>query len=167
MALITFQGLPVHTVGNLPAVGTPAPDFQLVRSDLSTASLAHFKGKKIIMNIYPSIDTHVCATSVRNFNDRAAQLENTVILCISRDTPFAQNRFIEAEELSNITTLSDIRDGAFGNDYGLTIVEGPFMSLHARAVVVINEQGQVIYNEQVADISKEPDYLASIKSLTA
>ncbi len=166
MALITFQGSPINTIGDLPAVGDQAPDFELVKGDLSTVSLAHFTGKRVIMNIYPSIDTQVCATSVRNFNDRAEQLENTIILCVSRDTPFAQNRFIETEELYNITTLSDIRTGAFGNDYGLTIVDGPFKSLHARAIVVIDEHGQVTYNEQVADISKEPDYLAAIKSLT-
>jgi thiol peroxidase len=117
------------------------------------------------MNIFPSIDTGVCATSVKNFNERATQLENTAVLCISRDTPFAQSRFVNDEGLENIVNLSDLKDGSFGKDYGLTIAEGPFEGLHSRAVVVLDETGSVIYNEQVPEISQEPNYLAALKTL--
>ncbi|MDP5101467.1 MAG: thiol peroxidase [Nonlabens sp.] len=165
MATITFQGKPTQTTGTLPAVGTQAPDFKLTKTDLSTTSLSDFKGKRVVMNIFPSIDTGVCATSVKNFNERATQLENTAVLCISRDTPFAQSRFVNDEGLENIVNLSDLKDGSFGKDYGLTIAEGPFEGLHSRAVVVLDESGSVIYNEQVPEISQEPNYLAALKTL--
>ena len=165
MATITFQGNPTKTSGTLPAVGTQAPDFKLTKNDLSTTSLSDFKGKRVVMNIFPSIDTGVCATSVKNFNERATQLENTAVLCISRDTPFAQSRFVNDEGLENIVNLSDLKDGSFGKDYGLTIAEGPFEGLHSRAVVVLDESGSVIYNEQVPEIAQEPNYLAALKTL--
>jgi thiol peroxidase len=165
MATITLQGNPIQTSGTLPAVGTQAPDFKLTKTDLSTTSLADFKGKRVVMNIFPSIDTGVCATSVKNFNERATQLENTAVLCISRDTPFAQNRFVSDEGLENVVNLSDLKDGSFGKDYGLTIAEGPFEGLHSRAVVVLDENGSVIYNEQVPEIAQEPNYLAALKTL--
>lgn len=165
MATITFQGNPTETSGTLPAVGTQAPDFKLTKTDLSTTALSDFKGKRVVMNIFPSIDTGVCATSVKNFNERATQLENTAVLCISRDTPFAQSRFVNDEGLENIVNLSDLKDGSFGKDYGLTIAEGPFEGLHSRAVVVLDENGSVIYNEQVPEIAQEPNYLAALKTL--
>jgi thiol peroxidase len=165
MATITLQGNPIQTTGTLPAVGTQAPDFKLTKTDLSTTNLADFKGKRVVMNIFPSIDTGVCATSVKNFNERATQLENTAVLCISRDTPFAQNRFVSDEGLKNIVNLSDLKDGSFGKDYGLTITDGPFEGLHSRAVVVLDENGSVIYNEQVPEIAQEPNYLAALKTL--
>jgi len=165
MATITFQGTPIETSGTLPAVGSQAPDFKLTKNDLSSTTLADFKGKRVVMNIFPSIDTGVCATSVRNFNERASGLKNTTILCISRDTPFAQSRFAGDEGLENVINLSDIKDGSFGKDYGLTIAEGPFETLHSRAVVVLDENGQVMYNEQVPEIAQEPNYLAALKTL--
>lgn len=165
MATIKFQGAPLQTIGELPQVGSQAPNFKLTKSDLSNASLADFNGKRVVMNIFPSIDTGVCATSVKNFNERAAGLKNTAVLCISRDTPFAQNRFVSNEGLENVVNLSDLRDGSFGKDYGLTIAEGPFEGLHSRAVVVLDESGKVIYNEQVPEIAQEPNYLEALKTL--
>ncbi|WP_194850535.1 thiol peroxidase [Nonlabens antarcticus] len=165
MATITLGGNEIHTSGNLPEIGKQAPGFNLLSTDLSKTSLQDFKGKRVIMNIFPSIDTDVCATSVRNFNKRATQLDNTEVLCISRDTPFAMKRFADSEDTKNVTNLSDIKDGAFGDAYGLTITDGPFEGFHSRAVVVLDENGKVIYNEQVPEIGKEPDYLAALKSL--
>lgn len=165
MATITLGGNDIHTTGNLPEVGSQAPDFSLIRSDLSKASLKDFAGTRVILNIFPSIDTDVCATSVRNFNKRATELNNTQVLCISRDTPFAMKRFADNEETKNVTNLSDIKDGSFGEAYGLTIVDGPFEGFHSRAVVVLDEKGKVIYNQQVPEIGEEPDYLAALKIL--
>lgn len=165
MANITLGGNPVHTVGNLPQNGTKAPDFTLVKQDLSTTSLADFKGSKVILNIFPSIDTGTCAASVRKFNEKAASLENTKVICVSRDLPFAQTRFCGAEGIANVLTASDFKDGSFGADYGLTITDGPLAGLHSRAVVVINEEGNVVYTEQVPDIKDEPDYDNALASL--
>lgn len=165
MATVTFKGDPVHTSGTLPAVGSKAPAFNLTKNDLSTATLEEFKGKRVVMNIFPSIDTGICATSVRNFNERASGLTNTAVLCISRDTPFAQQRFVSDEGLENVVNLSDVRDGKFGADYGLTFTDGPLEGFHSRAVVVLDENGHVIYNEQVADVINEPNYLAALKTL--
>lgn len=165
MANITLGGNPVHTVGNLPENGTKAPDFTLVKQDLSTTSLADFKGSKVILNIFPSIDTGTCAASVRKFNEKAASLENTKVICVSRDLPFAQTRFCGAEGIANVLTASDFKDGSFGADYGLTITDGPLAGLHSRAVVVINEEGKVVYTEQVPDIKDEPDYDNALASL--
>lgn len=165
MGQITLKGNPVNTVGQLPEVGAQAKDFQLVKADLSIASLADFKGSKVVLNIFPSVDTSTCATSVRKFNEKASALENTKVLCISRDLPFAQNRFCGAEGLENVVNLSDFKNASFGNDYGLTITDGPLAGLHSRAVIVLDENGVVKYAEQVPDIVDEPNYENALASL--
>ena len=165
MATISLGGNPVHTSGNLPQAGTKAPGFTLVKGDLSTVSLADFKGSKLVLNIFPSVDTGTCAASVRKFNEKAGTLENTKVLCISRDLPFAQKRFCGAEGLENVESLSDFRDGSFGASYGLTVTDGPLTGLHSRAVVVIDEEGTVKYTEQVADIKDEPNYDDALAAL--
>ncbi|WP_224491152.1 thiol peroxidase [Robertkochia flava] len=162
MATVTLKGNEIHTSGNLPKVGSAAPDFTLVASDLSTRSLSDFKGNKVVLNIFPSIDTGTCAQSVRTFNEKASSLENTKVLCISRDTPFAQARFCGAEGLDNVINLSDIRDGNFGRTYGLSFTDGPLEGLHSRAVVVIDENGVVKHAQQVPEIVDEPDYEAAL-----
>ncbi len=165
MAAITLGGNPIHTAGELPKNGVQAPDFSLVKTDLSTASLADFAGNKLVLNIFPSIDTGVCATSVRTFNQKASELKNTKVLCISRDLPFAQKRFCGAEGLENVENLSDFKDGSFGAAYGLTITDGPLAGLHSRAVIVLDEKGKVVYAEQVSEIAQEPNYEAALASL--
>jgi thioredoxin-dependent peroxiredoxin len=165
MSQITLKGNAVNTSGELPSIGSKAVDFQLVKTDLSTASLADFKGAKVVLNIFPSVDTGTCAASVRKFNEKASSLENTKVLCISRDLPFAQNRFCGAEGLENVLNLSDFRDGSFGKNYGLTIVDGPLAGLHSRAVIVLDENGTVTYTEQVSEIVDEPNYEAALASL--
>lgn len=165
MATITLGGNPVQTSGNLPQIGSKATDFKLVTTDLSTASLADYSGKRIILNIFPSVDTGTCASSVREFNKKASELANTVVLCISRDLPFAQARFCGAENLNNVISLSDFKTGAFGRDYGVEISDGKLEGLLARAVVVIDENGKVIYTEQVSEIADEPNYDAALASL--
>lgn len=165
MSSITLGGNPIHTSGELPKVGTQAIDFQLVKNDLSIATLSDFKGSKLVLNIFPSIDTGTCATSVRKFNQNASQLENTKVLCISRDLPFAQKRFCGAEGLENVINLSDFKSGSFGKDYGLEIIDGVLAGLHSRAVIVLDENGSVIYTEQVPEIANEPNYDAAIAAL--
>ena len=165
MSKTALQGNPVAVSGNLPGIGKNAPDFKLVKADLSEAALKDFKGKKIVINIFPSIDTPVCATSVRTFNKQAAELENTVVLCVSRDLPFALGRFCGAEGLENVVTLSDFRTGQFGSDYGIEIVDGPLAGLLARAVVVTDKTGKVIYSELVPEITQEPDYTSALNAL--
>lgn len=165
MASITLGGNPINTCGDLPKTGSKAPEFHLVKNDLSEAKLSDYKGSKIILNIFPSIDTGTCATSVRTFNAKANALENTKVLCISRDLPFAQKRFCGAESLENVINLSDFRTGAFGKDYGLEIVDGPLASLHSRVIVVIDENGVVKYTEQVSEIANEPDYESALAAL--
>lgn len=165
MAKITLKGNPIKTIGKLPKVGEKAPKFTLVKADLSKAKLKDFKGSKVILNIFPSIDTGTCAASVRKFNEEAGKLENTKVLCISRDLPFAQARFCGAEGLDNVITLSDFAKGKFGKSYGLTIETGPLTDLHSRAIVILNEQGEVIYTEQVSEIADEPNYEAALKAL--
>lgn len=165
MADITLGGNPVKTSGELPQKGTKALDFQLVKTDLSTASLADFKGSKVVLNIFPSVDTGTCAASVRKFNEKASGLSNTKVLCISRNLPFAQNRFCGAEGLDNVLSLSDFRDASFGNSYGLNITNGPLTGLHSRVVIVLDEEGTVKYTEQVADIKDEPDYESALAAL--
>ena len=165
MSQITFKENKITTYGNLPETGERAPHFELVRTDLSTATLKEFRGKRVIMNIFPSVDTHVCATSVKNFNERASKLNNTEILCISRDLPFAQKRFVDDEGLKNVTNLSDFRQGDFGKDYGVEMIDGPLAGLLSRVVIVLDEEGKVIHSQQVPDIAEEPDYLAALKSL--
>jgi thiol peroxidase len=158
MATITLGGNPIQTSGDLPKVGTKAPDFALVKNDLSTVTLADFAGSRLVLNIFPSIDTGTCATSVRKFNESASQLQNTKVLCISRDLPFAQKRFCGAEGIENAISLSDFKTGRFGKDYGLEMVDGALNGLHSRVVIILNESGIVLYAEQVAEIADEPNY---------
>jgi len=166
MAKITFKGNPINTVGALPAVGSKAPDFKLTKTDLSDVTLQDFAGKKVILNIFPSIDTGVCATSVRKFNQEAANLPNTVVVGVSKDLPFAHKRFCAAEGINGVVTTSDLREGTFGKSYGVTMTEGPLACLLSRSVVVLDEKGTVKYTEQVPEITQEPDYakaLAAVK----
>lgn len=165
MASITLGGNPIHTNGELPIVGSKATGFQLVKNDLSVASLSDFAGSKLVLNIFPSIDTGTCATSVRTFNAKASALENTKVLCISRDLPFAQKRFCGAEGLENVVNLSDFKSGSFGKDYGLEITDGPLAGLHSRVVIIVDENGIVKYTEQVAEIANEPNYEAALAAL--
>lgn len=165
MANITLKGNEFKTIGNLPELGNKAPDFSLTAGDLSLKSLSDYSGKNIILNIFPSIDTGTCASSVREFNKKSTDLENTVVLCISRDLPFAQARFCGAEGIDNVITLSDFAKGSFGKNYGLTIENGPLAHLHSRAIVIINAEGNIIYTEQVAEIADEPNYEAALKVL--
>jgi thioredoxin-dependent peroxiredoxin len=162
MAAVTFKGNPINVLGSLPQIGEKAPDFELIKSDLSVAQLNNYLGKKVILNIFPSIDTGVCATSVRTFNQKATALNNTVVLCISRDLPFAQNRFCGAEGIKNVETLSDFNTGNFTKNYGLLLTEGPLKGLSSRAVVVIDEKGIVQYTELVPEITQEPNYDAAL-----
>ncbi len=162
MAQITLKGNPINTVGDLPEVGAEAPDFKLTAGDLSDVILENYAGKKLVLNIFPSLDTDVCAASVRRFNEEAAGLDNTDVLCISKDLPFAQSRFCGAEGLDNVTTLSCFRYRTFGDNYGVRIVDGPIAGLMARAIVVIDEGGKVIYTEQVPEIAQEPDYASAL-----
>lgn len=166
MAKITLKGNPLNTLGNLPEVGTQLKDFDLIKNDLSHTTLADFAGKKLILNIFPSLDTGVCAASVRAFNKAAASLDNTVVLCISRDLPFAQARFCGTEGIDNAITVSDFATGQFGKDYQLIMTDGPLAHLLSRAVIVADASGKIVYTEQVPEIVQEPDYekaLASIK----
>ena len=160
MAQITLGGKPVNTIGNLPAVGSPAPAFTLTGADLGAISSEQFRGKPVLLNIFPSVDTGVCATSVRTFNERAAGSGLTVV-CVSKDLPFALSRFCGAEGIENVTTASAFRD-SFGEDYGLTITDGPMTGLLGRAVVVIGADGTVAYTELVPEIASEPDYDAAL-----
>ncbi len=165
MAQITLKGNVINTVGNLPAVGLDAPDFTVTKSDLQDVSLADFKGKNLILNIFPSVDTGICAASVRQFNKEAANLENTVVLGISRDLPFAFKRFCEAEGIENVITTSEIRDTAFSDNYKVKIADGPMAGLFSRCIVVIDASGKVIYTEQVAETTEEPNYDAALAAL--
>nr|WP_315156349.1 thiol peroxidase [uncultured Flavobacterium sp.] len=165
MATITLGGNPVHTSGELPKVGSKLADFKLVQNDLSIADLSTFAGKKLVLNIFPSIDTGTCAASVRKFNESASNLANTTVLCISRDLPFAQKRFCGAEGLENVINLSDFQEGAFGKNNGLEIVDGPLAGLHSRAIIVADENGVVTHTEQVAEIAHEPNYEAALAAL--
>ncbi|MCT6868362.1 MAG: thiol peroxidase [Apibacter sp.] len=157
MATITLRGNEVHTLGNLPEVGNKAPDFILVDSDLSEKKLSDYKGKRVILNIFPSVDTDTCAMSVREFNEKVSEMNNTVVLCISKDLPFAQKRFCAAEGLDNVIPLSAFRSD-FGKDYRLEFVDGPLKGLFSRSVIVLNESGEVIYDEQVTETTHEPNY---------
>lgn len=164
MATITLKGNEIHTNGELPKVGAEAPNFKGVKSDLSEVELNNFKGKKVILNIFPSLDTDVCASSVRRFNKEAASLPNTVVLAISKDLPFAQGRFCTAQGIDNVIPLSVFRCPCI-DEYGVTIIDGPLQGLLARAVVVIDEDGKVIYTELVPEIAQEPNYEAAIASI--
>lgn len=167
MATVTLQGNPINTIGNLPAVDSTAPDFKLTNSELNDKSLKDFAGKKLLLNIVPSLDTGVCAMSTRKFNEAVKDFKNTVVLIISADLPFAQSRFVQQESLNNVTTLSEMRDRMFAKDYGVLIVDGPLAGIMARAVVVINEQGKVTYTELVPEITQEPDYDKALAALAA
>ncbi len=164
MSTVTLGGNPVHTNATLPAIGSAAPQFQLVGNDLSEISLQDFKGQRVILNIFPSIDTPTCATSVRTFNKMANDIANTKVLCISKDLPFAQKRFCGSEGLDNVVNLSDFRDGSFGNDYGVTLIDSVLKGLHARAIVVIDADGKVTYSELVSEIANEPNYEAALNA---
>jgi len=165
MATITLKGNSIETCGTLPAKSSQAPDFKLVKTDLAEVTLADYKGKKIVLNIFPSIDTPVCAASVRSFNKAAGELANTVVLCISADLPFAHTRFCETDGLKNVESLSVFRAPAFGKDYGVTITTGPLAGLMSRAIVIIDAAGKVIYTEQVPEITHEPNYDAAMAAL--
>lgn len=165
MATVTLKGNAFHTVGTLPGLNTKAPEFNLVGGNLADNTLANYKGKRVILNIFPSVDTPTCATSVRHFNQEASKLENTVVLCISRDLPFAQGRFCGAEGIANVEMLSDFREGQFGKDYGVLFTDGPLKGLLSRSIVIINEEGTVIYTEQVAETADEPNYEKAIAAL--
>lgn len=165
MAQLTFKGNPIHTSGDLPAVGQPAPDFKLVANDLKDLSLVDFSGKKKLLNIVPSLDTSVCALSTRKFNEYAKAHPDAVILVISADLPFAQKRFCGNEGLSNVVTLSMMRSRKFAKDYGVLLEDGPLAGLTARAVVVLDENNRVCYSELVPEIAQEPDYNAALAAL--
>ena len=165
MAQVTFKGNAVKTAGDLPAVGTKAPAFCLAGTDLSDVRLSAFAGKKVVLNIFPSIDTPVCAASVRRFNAEASVLGDTVVLCISADLPFAHGRFCTVEGLDKVHPASVFRSPGFGNDYGVLIAEGPLRGLLSRAIVIVDGAGFVAYTEQVAEITSEPDYEAALRAL--
>lgn len=167
MATIKFHGDPIQTSGNLPGVGQQAPDFQLTAPNLSDHGLSEYKGQRVVMNIFPSVDTGTCAASVRAFNKEAAGLDNTVVLCISRDLPFAQSRFCAAEGIDQVMVLSEFRDRNFSDAYGLRIAEGPLAGLLSRAVVVLDENGVVRYTEQVDELTQEPNYARCIEALNS
>ena len=165
MATVTLKGNAINTSGNLPETGTKAPDFLLTATDLSTHSLSNYTGSKLVLNIFPSIDTGTCALSVRTFNREASELENTKVLCISHDLPFAHARFCGAEGLENVISLSDYKNGSFGKAYGLKFVDGPLEALHSRCVVVLDENHTVKYTEQVSETVDEPNYKAALEAL--
>lgn len=165
MATITLKGNTIHTLDFLPGIGSLAPNFELVKTDLSRVSLQDFSGSKVVLNIFPSLDTGTCAASVRTFNKMASELENTKILCISRDLPFAQARFCGAEGIDNVITLSDFDTGQFGKDYKLEITDGPLKGIHSRAIIILDEMGRILYTEQVPEITQEPNYDKALEAL--
>jgi thiol peroxidase len=165
MALVTFKGTPFKTAGNLPAIGSAAPEFTLTKTDLSDLHLESLRGKKVVLNIFPSIDTPVCAMSVRAFNEKINDHPGAVCVCASMDLPFAHARFCGAEGLERVISASELRGREFGEKYGVRIVDGPFAGLFARAVVVVDENGRVIYNQLVTEIAQEPDYEKALAAL--
>ncbi len=166
MNTITFKGNPIKTAGALPLIGKPAPEFVLTKSDLSEISKHELLGQRVIMSIFPSLDTPVCATSVRKFNEYANSLSAVKVLCISADLPFAAARFCVAENLSNIITASTFRHPEFGKNFGLVITEGPLKDLMSRAIIILDDQGNVTHAQQVSEITQEPDYVTAIKALS-
>lgn len=164
MATVTLKGNTLNTIGNLPQNQSKAENIELVKTDLSTLNLTDYLGKKVVLNIFPSVDTGVCAQSVRQFNKDLSSLENTVVICISKDLPFAQNRFCAAEGLDNVIMASDFRTD-FGKVYGVQMIDGPLKGLLARAVVVLNEEGTIVYSELVPEITIEPNYEAAIQAI--
>lgn len=165
MAQITLGGNPVETVGDLPKVGSPAPDFKVTKTDLTDTTLSDFHGKNIVLNIFPSIGTGVCSAAVRKFNELAAGLVNTVVICISRDLPFAHQSFCEAEGIENVIPTSEYKDNGFSDNYHVKMLDGKFEGLFSRSIVVIDSEGTVIYSEQVPEIAQEPDYDKAIAAL--
>ena len=165
MASITLGGNPAETNGSIPSLNTTAANFTLTAVDLSSKSLNDYDGFRKILNIFPSVDTGVCAASARKFNEEASSLENTKVLCISRDLPFAQSRFCAAAGIENVEMLSDFKDGSFGKEYGLEITKSAFTGLHSRVVLILNEKNEIIYSEQVPEIGQEPDYASALKTL--
>jgi thiol peroxidase len=164
MAQTALGGNPVNTVGDLPSVGAPAPSFTLTQANLSDLTPADLAGQRVVLNIFPSVDTAVCATSVRKFNELASSLDNTTVVCVSADLPFAQGRFCGAEGLTNVTTASTFRS-SFGGDYGVTLADGKLAGLLARSVIVLDEKGTVVHSQLVPEIAQEPDYDAAIAAL--
>lgn len=165
MAQVTFKGNPVPTAGDLPAVGAQAPAFTLAGKDLSDVTLAAYAGKKVVLNIFPSIDTPVCAASVRRFNAEAAALGDTTVLCISADLPFAAGRFCTVEGIEKVVPASVFRAPGFGKDYGVVITDGALRGLLSRAIVIVGGDGKVAYTERVSEITHEPDYEAALQAL--
>jgi thioredoxin-dependent peroxiredoxin len=165
MTKVTFKGTPFAIAGNLPAKGSIAPEFVLTKTDLSDVRPAELRGKKVLLNIFPSLDTPVCATSVRTFNAKASAHPEAIVLCVSKDLPFAHSRFCVAEGLERVVPASELRGQSFGESYGVRITEGPLAGLFARAVVVLDEQGKVIYQQLVPEIAQEPDYEAALAAL--
>lgn len=166
MATITLGGNEVHTLGTLPEIGTMAPDIELVDSDLGRVNISDFRGRKVLMNIFPSVNTGVCSSSVRKFNEEAASLPDSHVLCISKDLPFSQKQFCGAEGIDNVVMLSDYRDGRFGQAYQLTMTNGGFEALLSRCIIVLDAEGKVRYTEQVPEIGQEPDYKAALEALS-
>lgn len=166
MANVTLGGTPVNTSGTLPLTETKAPDFKLTTTELASKSLSDYAGYNIVLNVFPSVDTGTCASSVRAFNKAASTLENTKVLCISKDLPFAMARFCGAEGLDNVENLSDFKDGNFGKTYGLDFIDGPFEALLSRCVIIIDSEGTVKYTEQVPEIADEPNYEAALSTLS-
>lgn len=158
MATLTFKGSPIHTIGALPIIGRPCPPFTLTRADLSEVSSVDLEGQRVILNIFPSLDTTICAKGVRTFDARASEVPNMVVLCVSRDLPFAQARFCKAEDITDVVPASTFRHPEFGNDFGVTMVDGPLRGLLARALVVLDENGTVVHTELVPELACEADY---------
>ena len=165
MASVTLKGNPIHTIGDLPKVGEQAPNFKLAKLDLSNASLEDYKGQRVILNIFHSIDTGTCAASVREFNKVASELDNTKVLCISKDLPFAMGRFCGAEGIENVEMLSDFRDGSFGKAYNLLFANGPVEGLLSRSIIVLDQDHNVVYSEQVQEVVEEPNYDKALNAL--
>ena len=167
MGKVTFKGNVIQTAGSVPAVGSKAPDFTLTGTDLSDVKCTSFKGRNVVLNIFPSIDTPVCAASVKRFNQEAATLADTVVLCVSVDLPFAHGRFCEAEGIKNVQAVSAFRSPGFGDDYGVRITSSALSGLFARAIVIIGKDGLVKYTQLVPEIAQDPDFAAAIRALKA
>jgi thiol peroxidase len=165
MTIITLNGSPLHTVGSLPPVGTMAPNFTVTKTDFGEITLKNYLGKKIILNMFPSLDTPICANAMRQFNELSSKIPDVLILCVSVDLPFAQKRFCVAEHLENVQCVSVFRHPSFGEDYGVTIIDEPLAGLLSRAVIVLDEHGKIVFSEQVKELSNEPNYSAIIKAL--
>ena len=165
MAQITLGGKPTNTIGELPQIGEQAKDFELIAKDMYRVGLDNYKGSRLILNVFPSLDTRTCALSVRHFNKVASELDNTKILCISRDTPIAKTRFCGAEGIDKVETLSDMATGQFGIDYGLRVIDGPMKDFNSRVVIILDENHKVVYTEQVPEVSQEPNYDAALEAL--